>query len=204
MNMTYGPNNQSQQYAATNSLNLDLRLYLNESAPGVGQVPWDITREGLDPTPAPALVDNSQFPGKTTTQVVTYYNTQYPNGVVVYALIFVFSGNGSANMTINSNYPLTFIPRSAIPIGGLEGWVLDNIWLIGGVLVAALVGLIIVMVEVRRKYVRYIEEQKEKTVKEKLGPGAGESIPGVTILSKQVSDMNDDKEKDKGKKKSKK
>ncbi len=84
----------------------------------------------------------------------------------VFVLIFVSSGTGSSSITINSNKELTVYDPG---IGGFQGFILDNIVIVIALFGAAMLGLVLVMNHFRSKYKRYIEEQKEKTQKEKLG-----------------------------------
>ncbi len=141
------------------TLDVDARLYTNES----GKIGWDITREGLEKfTPD----DNSQARGTNNQEEVRYENKVYTQGRRVYVLLFVYSGTGSSAISIQSNIPLEPYQPA---IGGFQGWVMDNLLMVGGAFAIALTGLLILMIRQRKKYREYIEKKKEEVAKEKLG-----------------------------------
>lgn len=148
-------------FTYSGTLDIDARLYYGRRPDGME--PWDITHEGLE---VYAPDGNSQSRGVTGFEELRYYNELYQDGRWVYILIFSYSGTGDSTIQIQTSIDLTRVqPR----LGGLLGWVIDNIVLVIAVLGGALAGLIAVMNHFRKKYRKYIEAQKEATAKEKLG-----------------------------------
>ncbi len=145
----------------TGELDIDLRMFVDFDAK-----PWDITREGIDKVPLEDMLVNAQNRGSNSVEYGRYYNNQYSQGMTVYVLIFVFSGTGSSAITISSNKELAEYDPGT---GGFLGFILDNILYVTLVFAAAMIGLVLVMNHYRKKYRRYIAEQKEKVAKEKLG-----------------------------------
>ncbi len=143
------------------TLDIDMRAFL-----AIDLQPWDITREGIAKGSLDQMIANSQNRGTTSWEFVRYDNTAYPEGMTVYVLMFVYSGMGSSEITINSNKELI---ENSPGIGGFLGFILQNIIWVVLAFGLAMFGLIMVMNHYRKKYKRYIEEQKDKMAKEKLG-----------------------------------
>ncbi len=142
-------------------LDIDMRAFL-----AIDLQPWDITREGIEKGALDKMIANSQNRGTTSWEYVRYDNTAYPEGMTVYVLMFVYDGMGSSEITINSNKELI---EDSPGIGGFLGFILQNIILVVLAFGLAMFGLIMLMNYYRKKYKRYIEEQKDKMAKEKLG-----------------------------------
>ncbi len=148
-------------FTYSGALDIDARLYYSGRTDNME--PWDITHEGIEVYTPP---DGNSQSREVGFEELRYSNELYENGRMVYILIFVYSGTGESTIQIQSNIALTRVqPR----LGGLLGWVIDNIFLVIAVLGGALAGLLAVMNHYRKKYRQYIETQKEVTAKEKLG-----------------------------------
>ncbi len=151
----------SANFTYTGDLDIDACLFLD-----IDEKPWDITREGIEKVPLTEMIANSQARGTNGVEEVWYQNNAHTAGMRIYILIYVYSGVGNSQVSINSNVEISPYDPG---IGGFQGFIVNNIVWVAALFALAMAGLVLLMNHYRKKYKGYISEQKEKTAKEKLG-----------------------------------
>lgn len=141
-------------------LDIDMRLYSN-SLDDV--TPWDITREGMKTN----LVyrGNSQFRNTPTiprsNETIWYSNTQVVDNETVYILVYVHTGSGISNATLQSNIPLVEVSPA---VGGFEGFFRGNFYIFLGITIAVFV----VVIALTKRKTKKIRRKMAEIAKEEI------------------------------------